>query len=42
VAVARAALLEAFDRWAAAQSDSTLKRMATVSQPARNIALRHL
>ncbi|GIL58915.1 hypothetical protein Vafri_13928 [Volvox africanus] len=30
--VARAALLEAFDRWAATQSDATLKRMAATSR----------
>ncbi|KAG2434981.1 hypothetical protein HYH02_011980 [Chlamydomonas schloesseri] len=38
VAVARAALLEAFDRWAAAQSDSTLKRMATAGRAMAGLA----
>ncbi|PNH09459.1 Kinesin-like protein KLP1 [Tetrabaena socialis] len=32
VAVARAVLLEAFDRWAGAQSEATLKRMATAGR----------
>ncbi|EFJ50296.1 Kif9 type kinesin [Volvox carteri f. nagariensis] len=32
VAVARAALLEAFDRWAATQSDATLRRLAAAGR----------